>query len=60
LNTTERLRPLIPPDCLVVSESGIKSRNDITRMKQLNVNAVLVGETLMSSGDIAAKMKDLL
>jgi indole-3-glycerol phosphate synthase len=57
---TERLRPLIPPDRIVVSESGIKERNDIERLRQLGVNAVIVGESLMSAPDIAAKMRELL
>lgn len=60
LATTERLRPLIPPDRIVVSESGIKSRGDIEKMKQLGVDAVLIGEFLMSAPDIAARMKELI
>jgi len=60
LATTERLRPLIPHDRIVVSESGIKERSDIEKMRQLGVNAVLIGESLMSAPDIAAKMKELL
>jgi indole-3-glycerol phosphate synthase len=57
---TKRLRPLIPADRVVVSESGIKTRSDIEKMKVWGVNAVLVGESLMASSDIAAKMKELL
>jgi indole-3-glycerol phosphate synthase len=60
LTTTERLRPLIPKDKIVVSESGIKDRRDMEKMRQWNVNAVLVGESLMSAPDIAVKMKELL
>ncbi len=60
LTTTERLRPLIPVDRIVVSESGIKTRGDIARLKLLGVNAVLIGEALMSAPDIAASMKELL
>jgi len=59
LATTERLRPLIPPDRVVVSESGIKDRNDIEKLRQWGVDAVLVGESLMSAPDIASKMKEL-
>ena len=58
--TTERLRPLIPPDRIVVSESGIKDRSDMEKLRQWGVNAVLIGESLMSAPDIAAKMKELL
>jgi indole-3-glycerol phosphate synthase len=60
LTTTERLRPLIPPDRIVVSESGIKERSDIERLRQVGIDAFLVGESLMSAPDIAAKMKELL
>jgi len=58
--TTRRLRPHIPPDRTVVSESGIHSRDDIKKMTEYNVNAVLVGEALMTAKDIPAKMKELL
>ena len=57
---TERLRPLIPPDRIVVSESGIKERKDIERLRQLDINAVIVGESFMSATNIAAKMRELL
>jgi indole-3-glycerol phosphate synthase len=60
INTTVRLRPLILPGRIVVSESGIRARADVELMEGLGVNAVLVGEALMASGDIAASMKELL
>jgi indole-3-glycerol phosphate synthase len=60
INTTRRLRPLIPADRTVVSESGIKDRADIARLRKWRVDAVLIGEALMSAPDIAAKMKELL
>ena len=59
LTTTERLRPLIPQDIIVVSESGIKDRKDMERLRGWGADAVLVGESLMASPDIAAKMKEL-
>ena len=58
--TTERLRPLIPSDRIVVSESGIKNRNDMEKLKEWGVNAALIGDALMSSPDIAAKMREFL
>jgi indole-3-glycerol phosphate synthase len=58
--TTMHLRSLIPPDRVVVSESGIKDRRDIEMLRKEGVNAVLIGEALMSASDIAAKMKELL
>jgi indole-3-glycerol phosphate synthase len=60
LETTGRLRPLIPPDRVVVSESGIRSRDDVERMRGWGVDAVLVGETLVTAPDVAAKMRELL
>jgi len=59
ITTTGHLRPLIPKDRIVVSESGIKGHRNIEKMKQWGVNAVLVGESLMSAPDIADKMKEL-
>jgi indole-3-glycerol phosphate synthase len=57
---TERLRPLIPPDRIVVSESGIAVRGDIERLKKAGIDAVLVGETLMRAENKAAVLKELL
>jgi len=59
LNTTARLRPLIPADRIVISESGIKTRTDMQKLRGWGVNAALVGESLMNSKNIAAKMKEL-
>lgn len=60
LTTTQRLRPLVPADRMVVSESGIKDRGDTAKMKRWGVNAILVGEALMTAPDMAAKMKELI
>ena len=60
ITTTERLRPLIPADRIVVSESGIKDHSDIEKLRKWGIDAVLIGESLMSAADIAAKMKELL
>ncbi len=60
LATTMRLRPLIPDDKIVVSESGIKDRSDVASLRNQGVNAVLIGETLMYSSDISATIKELL
>ncbi len=57
--TTCKLRPLIPPDIIVVSESGINSRDDMHLLKSHVINAVLIGEALVTSNDISSKMKDL-
>lgn len=60
LETTLRLRPLIPSGKIIVSESGIKSRKDIEVLLENGVNAVLVGETLMQSNNIPEKLHELL
>lgn len=60
ITTTERLRPLIPADRIVVSESGVKDHSDMEKLKRWSVDAVLIGESLMSATDIVAKMKELL
>jgi indole-3-glycerol phosphate synthase len=60
IETTGWIRKLIPADRIVVSESGIRNRSDIERLKNWNVDAVLIGESLMASEDIAAAMKEFL
>ncbi|MBN1863186.1 MAG: indole-3-glycerol phosphate synthase TrpC [Dehalococcoidales bacterium] len=60
INTSRRLRPLMPRGQLVVSESGIRSREDIKKLKQWQINAVLIGETLVTAADAPAKIKELL
>ncbi len=60
INTTRRLRPLVPKEKIVVSESGIKSQRDIEKLRNWKVDAVLVGEALVTAPDIRAKMKELL
>jgi indole-3-glycerol phosphate synthase len=59
LGTTLKLRPLIPSDVTVVSESGIKSYADIVALHAAGINAVLVGEALVSSPDPEAKIREL-
>jgi indole-3-glycerol phosphate synthase len=60
LATTEWLRPLIPAECVVVSESGIHSAADVQRLRRAGVQAIHVGESLMVSADPARKIRDLL
>ena len=60
LHTTERLRPFVPDDCIVVSESGIRRRADVEKLRKWKVNAMLVGEALSAANDVAKKMKELL
>lgn len=60
INVTRQLRPPIPRGRVVVSESGIKGREDVRRLKEWKVNAILVGEALVTADDVAAKIKELL
>jgi len=60
LNTTRRLRPLVPPDRMVVSESGIKNREDVRTLREWGVDCILVGEALVAAGDVAKKMRELM
>ncbi len=60
INTTRRLRALMPRQQIVVSESGIRSRQDVKKLKGWGVNAVLIGEALVTADDVPAKMKELI
>ena len=60
INTTRRLRPLVPKEKIVVSESGIKSRKDMEKLRKWKVDAVLIGEALVTASDVRAEMKELL
>jgi indole-3-glycerol phosphate synthase len=59
LETTERLRPMISPGIAVVAESGIFNATDVERLAKVNVDAILVGEALITSDDIGAKVREL-
>lgn len=54
-----RLRALVPKDIMFVSESGVKTREDIISIEKSGANAVLIGETLMRANDINEKMREL-
>ncbi len=60
LQTTLDLLKDIPDDRTVVSESGIKNRDDVAMLEKAGVDAVLVGEGLMREKDIGKKVKELL
>jgi indole-3-glycerol phosphate synthase len=59
LETTEKLRPMIPSEIAVVAESGIFTASDVERLAKANVDAILVGEALVTADDIPAKVKEL-
>ncbi|MCD7948127.1 MAG: indole-3-glycerol phosphate synthase TrpC [Oscillospiraceae bacterium] len=54
-----RLRKLVPPDILFVAESGVGAAEDIALLREHNISAVLVGETLMRAPDKAAMLSSL-
>lgn len=58
LNTTAQLASLVPDDVVLVAESGIRNAEDVRQMGQLGAHAVLVGESLVKSGDIAQSVRD--
>jgi len=59
LNTTGRLMGLIEDDVKVVSESGIKERSDVEKLKSFGVQACLIGQTLCASDSIEGKFTEL-
>lgn len=60
LSTTINLSHLVPPECVLVSESGVKIREDVEKLSLCGVDAVLVGESLMSSSRPGEKLKELI
>ena len=59
LSRTGKLSHLIPKECLLISESGIKNRHDIEELSFYGVDAVLIGETLMSANNLHERLKEL-
>ncbi len=59
IHTSERLRRLVPEDVVYVSESGIRTPDDVRRLKENGTDAVLIGETLMRSADKKAALDTL-
>lgn len=60
VTVTQRLAKRIPPDKLIVSESGIHKRADVQRLLEAGVHALLVGESLLRADDVGAKIRELL
>ena len=60
LGVTQRLIRLIPQNKTIISESGIKSYEDVMFLKSLGVNAVLIGEAFMEATDIASKIREIM
>jgi len=60
INQTLKMVPLIPPGKIIVSESGIRTTNDLNRLKKAGIRAFLVGETLLKAPDPGKKLKEFL
>ncbi len=60
LNTTIRLIDGIPDDKIVISESGINTKDDIKTLKEAGVDAFLIGEALMREADIGKKLREFV
>ena len=60
LGHTLRMRERVPDECVLVAESGIRTRADVLLLEQSHIDAMLVGETLMASPDIGAALDTLL
>lgn len=60
LETCIKLMELMPDDIIVVGESGIRDREDVSRLARSGIDAILVGETLMRSSDPEGMIRELL
>ncbi len=60
LATTERLAPAIPPDRVLIAESGLFSPPDLTRLARVGARRFLIGESLMRQADVTAATRSLL
>ena len=58
-DNSRRLRELIPPNVLFVSESGVRTAEDVSALREIGADAVLIGETLMRASDKRAKLAEL-
>lgn len=59
LETALSLRPYIPPDVCMVAESGIHAPADVKRLADAGIDAILVGEALVTAADVAAQVRAL-
>lgn len=59
LGVTRRLAKLVPPECVLVSESGVSRPEDVAEAVNSGAQAVLIGEALMRSADPAAALREL-
>jgi indole-3-glycerol phosphate synthase len=60
LQTTARLRSLVPADVLLVAESGVHTRAEVAQLAAMGADAMLVGETLVCAKDVGGKIRELV
>jgi indole-3-glycerol phosphate synthase len=60
LKTTESLRPYVPADIVLVAESGIHTPDDVARLRDISVDAMLVGTALVTAADTATAVRQLV
>lgn len=60
LNVTFRLAKRIPSDKLIISESGIHKREDVTKLNEAGIHAMLIGESLIRAENTGEKVRELL
>lgn len=58
-DNSARLRALIPKEVLFVSESGVRDKADVDRVREIGADAILIGEALMKAADKKAKLSEL-
>lgn len=58
-DNSRRLRELVPPNVLFVSESGVRTAADVAALRKIGADAVLIGETLMRASDKKVKLAEL-
>jgi len=60
IETSLRIKEEVPEDKIIVSESGIRTRNDVEELYKYGIHAILVGEILMRSNDIKSEIQKLI
>ena len=59
MSNAAKLRELVPPEKIFVSESGVQTSDDVKKIRALGADAVLIGETLMRAADKKSKLAEL-
>ena len=60
LEVTDKLGHRVPAESILVSESGLRTRDDLERVRRAGASAVLIGDALVSAPDPGAKLRELL